>query len=279
MDLSWLALLARAAIFAVMLSLGLLLGREHLAAALQRRMLLAAVVFAVIVPVPVLAVLFVKGLGLSGAVAAGIVLMSISPGAPVALRRALSAGGRASFAPALHLAIVIVAVVSVPLSMVFLGAIFRASFKITPLQVAGQVFVAQLLPLAIGVVIRALWPALAAKVEPPLARLSNFLLFAFLVACLYVLWPLLKENGWMPVIAGVVLTAASLGLGSAFAAGEAAARPPAAIAAAMRNPGLALYIAAVNQAPLTVIAAVFAYALGAAVVITAYMLRRRRKPA
>jgi cytochrome c biogenesis protein CcdA len=47
----------------------------------------------------------------------------------------------------------------------------------------------------------------------------------------------------------------------------------------MRNPGLALYIAAVNQAPLTVIAAVFAYALGAAVVITAYMLRRRRKPA
>ena len=47
------------------------------------------IAFAVVIPVPALAVLFVTLLDLKGPVAAGIVLMSISPGAPVALRRAI----------------------------------------------------------------------------------------------------------------------------------------------------------------------------------------------
>jgi len=83
----WFTALAATAIFSVMLSLGLLLGREQLAAALRRRNVLAAIVFGVIVPLPILAVLLVKALNLEGPVRLGIVLMSISPGAPLALRR------------------------------------------------------------------------------------------------------------------------------------------------------------------------------------------------
>jgi BASS family bile acid:Na+ symporter len=275
--MAWLSPLAQAAIFAVMVSLGLLLGREHVAAALQRRVMLAAILFAVLIPVPALAVLFVKVFGLTGPVAAGIVLMSISPGAPVALRRAISVGGRAQFAPALHLAIVLMAVVSVPLSVFILSAIFQAAFTITPMQVAGQVFVAQLVPLGVGLAIRAIRPSLGAWLEPRLARLSNILLLILAAVCLYVLWPLLVATGWMPAIAGVILTAGSLAVGSAFAWRDAAARPQGAIAAAMRNPGLALYIAAVNHAAAGVIASVFAFAMGATVVITAYIVWRTQR--
>ena len=276
MDLAWLALVARAAIFAVMLSLGLLLGREHVAAALQRRVMLAAIVFAVLIPVPVLAVLVVKALGLSGPVAAGIVLMAISPGAPVALRRTLTVGGRAQFAPALHLAIVIMAVVSVPLSIAILDAIFDAAFTITPAQVGAQVLTAQLLPLAAGVAIRAIHRPTAAWLEPRLARLSNILLVGLLLACLYLLWPLLVATGWLPAVAGALSTASALVVGSLFAWRDAAARPQGAIAAAMRNPGLALFIATVNHAPPEAIASVFSYAIGATVVITAYFVRQTR---
>ena len=113
----WLVLLVGTALFAVMLSLGLMLGREQIAAALQRRVVLAALLFAVVVPVPAMAVLLVKVAGIKGAVAAGILLMAISPGAPVALRRAIEAGGPSAFAPALHLAIVASAVVTVPASL------------------------------------------------------------------------------------------------------------------------------------------------------------------
>ncbi len=280
MELSWLSLLARATIFAVMLSLGLLLGREHIAAALRRRVVLAAIVFAVFIPVPVLAVLWVKTADLGGAVAAGIVLMAISPGAPVALRRTLTAGGQTAFAPALHLAIVLLAVVTVPLSVWLLDALFGAAFRITPLQVAEQVGVAQLIPLGVGVAMRAWMPALAARIEPPLARVSNAVMLVFGLVCVYLLRSQLVAIGWMPLAAGVVLTASALAIGATVAGRDAAARPQGAIAAAMRNPGLALYIATANNAPAGTMAAVLAYAIGAAVVVTGYMtMRGRRSPA
>src|SRR5215470_1603216 len=149
-----------------MLSLGLLLEREQIVAALRRRVLLAAVLFAVVVPVPALAVIVVKFFGLRGAVAGGIVLMAISPGAPIALRRAIQAGAGLGFAPTLHLAIVILAVVTVPLSVMLMSWIFSVRFAISPLDVARQVFFAQLLPLGIGAALRAWRPAMTARIEP-----------------------------------------------------------------------------------------------------------------
>jgi BASS family bile acid:Na+ symporter len=274
----WLTLFAAVTVFAVMLSLGLLLGREQFAAALQRRMVLAAIAFAVVIPVPALAVLFVKLLDLEGAVAAGIVLMSISPGAPVALRRAIDVGGRARFAPALHLAIVLLAVVTVPMSLLILERLFDATFKVSPLDVGRQVFVAQLLPLGIGAVIRAYVPRAASWLEPRLIGFSNFLLLALLAACVYTLWPMLVDIGWTPVVAGLVLTSGALLVGALFAGGDGDARPPAAVAAAMRNPGLALLIATVNRAPSGVTAAVFGYALGAVAVVTVFVLWYQRRP-
>lgn len=270
----WFTLFAAAAIFAVMLSLGLMLGREQIAAALQRRTVIAAILFAVVVPVPALAVLIVKVLGLSGPVAAGVVLMSISPGAPVALRRAIEVGGHAQFAPALHLAIVMFAVVTIPLSVAILDVIFDKSFTVSPLLIARQVFFAQLLPLGLGALARAFLPAAAAWLQPRLARFANFLLIAFLFVCLYALWPMLAAIGWAPTVMGVVLTSAALLVGWVFAWRDAGARPAAAVAAAMRNPGLALLIATANHLPSSVTAAVFGYALGAAAVVTAFVVLR-----
>jgi predicted Na+-dependent transporter len=60
----WVGLFATVVVFLVMFTLGLMLGREQVAAALQRRVVLLAVLFAVLVPVPALAVLAVKLFGL-----------------------------------------------------------------------------------------------------------------------------------------------------------------------------------------------------------------------
>lgn len=130
-----------------MFSLGLTLGREHLAAARTRRVVLSVVVFAVIVPIPVLAVLVVKIFNPPLPVAIGILLMAISPGAPVAMRRALDAGGEHHFAPALHLASVLFAVVSVPVSVMAIDKIIGIDFIASPLDIGRQVFFAQLLAL------------------------------------------------------------------------------------------------------------------------------------
>jgi bile acid:Na+ symporter, BASS family len=275
----WLSPLVGATLFAVMLSLGLLLGREQIAAALQRRTVLAALLFAVVVPVPGMAVLLVKLSGIKGAVAAGILLMAISPGAPVALRRAIEAGGPPAFAPGLHLAIVMSAVVTVPASLALLDAVFEKSLTVSPWDVARQVFLAQLLPLGLGAALRAFRPATAAWIEPRLSRVSNLMLLALAVVLLIVFRGMLEDIGWTPFVAGVGLSAGALAVGAAFAGADAAVRPAGAVAAAMRNPGLALLIAAVNDLPAAVVASVFGYAAGLTLVMAAFFAWRGRRRA
>ena len=80
----------------------------------------------------------------------------------------------------------------------------------------------------------------------------------------------------MPFLGGMILTSGALGVGTAFAGRDHALRPQAALAAAMRNPGLALLIASVNDMPSTVVAAVAGYALGAAGIVMAYVARQAR---
>jgi len=275
---AWFTLFAASAVFSVMLSLGLLIGREQLATIAERSGLLAAILFAVVVPLPLIAVLLVKLLGVKGAVAAGILLMAISPGAPVALRRALEAGAQARFAPALHLAVVVFAVVTVPASLEILDWIFARDFKVSVFDVARQVFFAQILPIGVGAALRALHPGLANRIEPRLAKVANALLLAFAVTCVIVLWPMLAAIGWAPFLAGAGLTACALPMGMAAAHRHADIRPAAGIAVAMRNPGLALLIAGLNKLPVPVTAAIFGYALGGAAVIAAFVLWQGRRP-
>jgi BASS family bile acid:Na+ symporter len=273
---TWIGPIAAVSIFTVMFALGLILGREQIDAALQRRVVLAAVIFAVLVPVPALAVLAVKVFSLKGAVAAGIVLMAISPGAPVALRRALDAGGHREFAPALHLAIVLLAVFTVPATVVVLDWIFAADFSVTPLHIGRQVFFAQLLPISLGATLRAWRPAIAARIEPGIARVGNALLLVVALLALANLPGIIGATGWMPTVAGVTMTLCALLVGQTFAGADSAVRPAAALAAGMRNPGLALVIATLNRAPPGVAAAIIGYTLGMAVVVIGYLQWRKR---
>jgi bile acid:Na+ symporter, BASS family len=274
--MQWIGLFAVAVVFVIMFALGLMLGREQIAAALARRVVLAAVIFGVVVPIPALAVLIVKLFHLPPPVAAGIILMSISPGAPVALRRALDAGGDRHFAPALHLAIVLLAVLTVPASVVILDWIFNAQFTVTPLDIGRQVFFAQLLPLALGATLRAWRPALAETLEPRLARLGNLLLLAFGVMVLVDLPTILGQIGWVPSVAGFAMTIIAFAVGAAFAGRDADVWPAAAVASGMRNPGLALMIATLNHAPPTVSAAIICYAMGLALALILFLQWRKR---
>jgi BASS family bile acid:Na+ symporter len=277
--LQWIGPLAAVSIFAVMFALGLTLRRDQIAAALQRRMVLLAVLFAVVVPVPALAVLGLKLFHLSGPVAVGIILMAISPGAPVALKRALDAGGPRDFAPMLHLSIVLLAVFTVPLTVLLLDWIFAAHFRVTPWHIGRQVFVAQLMPLMLGAALNAVRPTWAAKIEPPIARFGNVALLAVGVAALADVPSIVSSVGWAPFIAGVSITTVALAVGAAFALRDAAVRPAAALAAAMRNPGLALVMATVNAAKPEVVASVIGYALGAAVTVLVFVSVYRRRHA
>ena len=259
-------------LFAVMFALGLMIGRAQVRAAVRRRTVIALALFAVFVAVPALAVAAVRLFGLSGAPAAGILLMAISPGAPVALRRALDAGRGALFAPGLHVSILALAALTVPISLALLSGLYGRAFGVTPMQVARQVLLAQLMPIGLGAALHAWRPALAGSVEARVVRLLNPALLLAAVLLVAVLWSRLVEAGWAPFAAGLGVTACALALGAACVWRDRTARPVAAVAAAMRNPGLALLIASVNAMPLGVAVAALSYALGSALTITAFLV-------
>lgn len=89
--------------------------------------------------------------------------------------------------------------------------------------------------------------------------------------------PIIAAVGWTPMVAGVAMTVCALAVGAAFAWHDADVRPAAAVAAAMRNPGLALVIATVNRAPPEVTAAVIGYALGLGATMVAFLQWRKRR--
>lgn len=234
--------------------------------------------FAVLIVVPALALAVTRVLDLPRWAEIGIVLMAISPGAPVALRRSLAAGGLPAFASCLQISIALLAVVSMPLSIAALNQLYAGHASIEPWDVMQQVFVAQLLPLGLGSAVRQGWAPLAARIEPHVTRAGSFLLVGTVVLAL--------ANLWQPTIAAGsgVLAAIALVTILALAAGHLLGGPPVAISSAVRNPGLALLVATFNSAPPQVTATVLAYVVVSALLVTLYIVtvthaRRTRSPA
>jgi len=273
----WLfSIVAIATLFTVMFDLGLAIVPGEFRWVAQRPGLMLKGVFSVLVAVPALAWVVARVLDLPRAADIGIVLMALSPGAPVALRRSLSAGGHQSFAPALQIAVTVLAVVSMPLSIAALNEYYGGRAIIAPQEVARQVFIAQLLPLSLGMLARRLLPAQTAWLEPKLRRAGGVLLVVLLALALIDIWEVVLGAGLRVTIAIVIVTTLALAVGHLLGGPDRGTRTATAISSAARNPGLALLVATLNAAPPAITAAVLAYFVIAAITIVPYAIWRRR---
>jgi len=134
-----LAGVAAAAIFVVMLDLGLAIVPGESRWVAKRPVLVAKALFTVLIAVPAIAWMVLRVFDFPREIEIGIMLMAISPGAPVALRRSIGAGGHPSFAPALQIAVAALAVVSVPLAIAAFDEYYAGTASIEPRHLARQV--------------------------------------------------------------------------------------------------------------------------------------------
>jgi BASS family bile acid:Na+ symporter len=269
-------LIAAAAIFAVMFDLGLQIAAREYEWAWRHLRLLVKGLFAVLVAVPAMAVIVTDAFDLPRVAMVGIVLMALSPGAPVGLRRSLEAGGEAGFAPALQIAVAGLAIVSMPLSIAALNEYYAGQAVISPRELARQVFLAQLLPLGLGMLARHLLPGLSARAGRWVSRAATALLLALVALALVTFFPVVIEAGPRAALCVALITVLALGVGQALGGPDPQTRTAVAISSAMRNPGLALLVASVNHAPAAVISTVLAYLVISALVVLPYVAWRRR---
>ncbi len=262
-------------VFAAMLGVGLGIAPGDLRWMWRRPGPMARGIFAALVAVPALALGVTRVFELPRLAEVGIVLMAISPGAPVALQRSLAAGGHRAFAPSLQIAVVMLAVVSMPLSIAVLNHLYGGHASVSPWDVARQVLVAQLVPLGLGMALRQASAPIAARLEPGLRLIAIMLLIAAVVLVLINAWEVTVTAGSSVVAAIVLTTGAALAVGHLLGGPEPAMRTAVAITSAARNAGLALLVAALNSAPPQISATVLAYLAMSLLVILPYTAWRR----
>jgi len=270
-------LIAGAAVVSLVFSQGLKGEFRQLLTSLAHPGLLFRSVLAVLVLVPLAALLVAVGTGVERRSVVGIVLMGVSPAAPLVLWRAGQAGGDESFAQSLDAILALLAVASVPLSLALLSSLFPASHAtVSPWAIAGQVSRVQLVPLVAGLGVRALRPGLAAKLARPLARFAVILLVLFVLVAIAVERRELIRLGRPPYAAMAVTVAVSIVIGHVLGGPLPRNRTVLAVASALRNPGLALLVVQLNFQGQGISQVVLAYVLVTLVFLGTYAAWRKR---
>ncbi|HKC43875.1 MAG TPA: hypothetical protein VKC64_08595 [Burkholderiales bacterium] len=262
-------------VFTVMFGLGLAISPADLHWIWRRPGPMLRGLVAVLVAVPVLALGITRFLELPRLAEIGIVLMAISPGAPVALHRSLAAGGHRAFASSLQIAAVTLAVLSMPLAIAVLNPLYAGHASVAPWDVARQVFVAQLAPLGLGFALRRTSAPLAERLEPRLKRIGAILLLATVLLVLLDVWETTVTAGLRVLTAIALTTGAALAVGHLLGGPEPAMRTAVAITSAARNTGLALLVAALNAAPPAINGTILAYLVVSVLAIAPYSAWRR----
>lgn len=202
---------------------------------------------AVNIAVPIIAMVIVALFPISVVSKAAILLMAISPVPPFVPGNQLKVGGRREYAYGLYAALIVLAIVTVPLSVLVLRAYYGVDVEISAAAVARNLLVSAILPLALGMAIRHFAPGIAARIKPVISKLANILLFLILIPLVIKIWPAISGLvGDGTILAAVLMVLLALAAGHLIGGPAMEDRGALAVTAATRHPGIAAMIAGAN---------------------------------
>jgi BASS family bile acid:Na+ symporter len=270
--------LARLAIPLLMLALGLNSARFEPGYLLRRPGLFLRSLLTVNVLLPLVALGIAAALPLPQALRVALVLLAISPGAPFAPSRSVKAGGDVVYTYNLFVALALLALATVPLTLLVLSRVFDASWGVQMRALSRTIFVAQIIPLALGFAIQRTAPVAAAKIGPHLAKAANFALALLALAILVTQFKSIVGVGLVSYVALAAMAAVAVMFGHLLGGPARGTREALAVMNAIRNPALAVLVAHVNFPRLDVLGPILGYVLVAFLVVTVYVRVSKRLP-
>ena len=178
-------------VLSTLFSVGLLVSARQVLAALQQRRSLAVALCANFVVLPGAALALCWGLQLAPPMQAALLLVATAPGSPVLLRLNEFARGDQARAVGLLVLLTSLTVVYQPLVLPML----LPGLSVSPMPIARTLVLTVLLPLVLGLLLKARWPALAGRLRPALTRLGNI---SAALSC-FILLPLVYLDALMDV--------------------------------------------------------------------------------
>lgn len=229
----------------LVLAVGLHASVDDLLYVARRPKLLIRAILAVIVIPPIASGLLVALLPLDPIVKAAIMLMAVSPVPPLVPGKELAVGGRKEYAYGLYAAMALLTLVSVPIVFAIASRALDRADHVSFAAVAGTVLGGVVAPLAIGMLIHRLAPALAGRVWSTIYKVSFVLvLLAFLPILIKAGPALLEMIGDGTLLAMAIATIIALAAGHLLGGPNLRDRATLAVASSVRHPGIAVMIAA-----------------------------------
>jgi BASS family bile acid:Na+ symporter len=229
-----------------MASMGLSLKMAQIIAPLKDVKLVVLALVASFVLVPLVAILITALIPLDEPVRIGLILLATAAGAPFLPKLAEAAKGNVAFSVGLMVLLMVVTIIYLPIVLpLLLGGV-----EVNPWEIAQSLIVMMLIPLAIGLFIKARYEDTAAKIQPTFGQASNIALLVLTVLGLVLNFQAMIDLvGSLGILAGVLFIVLSLVVGfllGMVGSSDGGIRSVMGLGTAQRNISAALVVAAQN---------------------------------
>jgi BASS family bile acid:Na+ symporter len=193
-----------------MLSMGLSLTMKQIIEPLRNASLVVKALVANFVLVPIAAYLILLAIPLEESLGTGLILLATAAGAPFLPKLAENAKGNIAFSVGLMVLLMVVTVIFMPLVLPLL----LQGVTVNAWEIARSLIVLMIIPLAIGLYIKARYEETAASLRPSISQASNIALILLLVLMLVLNFnTLVGSIGSGAFIAGILFLVAAFVFG------------------------------------------------------------------
>lgn len=229
-----------------MFSLGLSLTMQQIIEPLKnaRRVILALVGNFVLVPILAYAISYI--FKLDEPLSIGLILLSTAAGAPFLPKLVSVAKGSVPFSVGLMVLLMVITIVYLPIVLPLL----LGDVQVSAWDIAKSLIVMMLIPLVIGLFIKARYAESADKIQPTFGMASNIALLTLVVLGLVLNFSsMIALVGTFGILAGIIFILISLILGYFLGGSDPRDRSVMGLGTAQRNISAALVVAAQNFSP------------------------------
>ena len=222
-----------------MLAMGLGFTVSEVITPLRNARLVVLSLLANFVVMPLAAVGLATLLRLDQPLGVGLLLLGTAAGAPFLPKLAQIAKGNLAFGLGLMVLLMVVTVGYLPLVL----PVLLPGVSVNPAKIASSLFLLMLLPLAVGLFVKARFAVTAARVKPVLDKVSNLsLILLVLLITAANINNVLAVFGTRGILAGLLLIAVGFGVGWLLGGPGMDTRPVLALGTAQRNIAAALVV-------------------------------------
>jgi BASS family bile acid:Na+ symporter len=226
-----------------MLSMGLSLTTKQIIDPLKDTRLVILALVANFVVVPSAAYLITVVLPLDESIEVGLILISMAAGAPFLPKLVQVAKGNTAFSVGLMVLLMVVTIVFLPIVL----PLVLQGVEVNPLDIAQSLVIMMLIPLAIGLFIKARYEDSAEKIRPTFAMAANIGILVLIVLGVVLNFEaMIALVGSLGILAALIFLVVAVGTGYLLGGSDRSIKSVMALGTGQRNISAALVVAAQN---------------------------------